>query len=340
MWRQKAADQTFLAHVETALQTLTVIEAANAEDEALAIAVALREAVHEGKTAALVTPDRALGHRVLAALKRWDIAAEDSGGDALADTPAGTFARLAAEAALGGLAPVTLLALLKHPLLADRHRSRHRDARTRDPARAASASGRARACARATDFPRPARQIPQRRQGRSAPLRSAHSLKRRRAPNSRRSRRRARRGTGVAGKPRHCGAPAQRACRSSSRRHRRLRRRRGLHGSRRNEARGRARRTGDKRRRGRLGGRAIRLRRAVCRSACRQGRAAARQDRFARAHPRPAGSASHRERSRRARRPGRRHLAAGKPHRCLAQPADAAQARPRSAGTPHRFIRP
>ena len=60
----------------------------------------------------------------------------------------------------------------------------------------------------------------------------------------------------------------------------------------------------------------------------------------ARAHPRPAGSASHRERSRRARRPGRRHLAAGKPHRCLAQPADAAQARPRSAGTPHRFIRP
>src|SRR5580700_7067883 len=117
MWRQKAADQSFLAHVETALHTLTVIEAANAEDEALAIAVALREAVHEGKTAALVTPDRALGHRVLAALKRWDIAAEDSGGDALADTPAGTFARLAAEAALGGLAPVTLLALLKHPLL-------------------------------------------------------------------------------------------------------------------------------------------------------------------------------------------------------------------------------
>src|SRR5579862_3887698 len=117
MWRQKAAEQAFVAHVETALQTLTVIEAANAEDEALAIAVALREAVHEGKTAALVTPDRALGHRVLAALKRWDITAEDSGGDALADTPAGTFARLAAEAALGGLAPVTLLALLKHPRL-------------------------------------------------------------------------------------------------------------------------------------------------------------------------------------------------------------------------------
>ena len=117
LWRQKAAEPAFEAHVATALETLTVIEAANAEEEALAIAVALREAVHDGKTAALVTPDRALGRRVLAALARWNIAAEDSGGDALAETPAGIFARLAAETALHGFAPVTLLALLKHPLL-------------------------------------------------------------------------------------------------------------------------------------------------------------------------------------------------------------------------------
>ena len=88
------------------------------EEEALAIAIALREAVaDEGTTAALVTPDRALARRVLAALARWNVAVDDSGGDALADTPAGVFARLAAEAALGGLAPVNLLALLKHPLL-------------------------------------------------------------------------------------------------------------------------------------------------------------------------------------------------------------------------------
>ena len=117
MWRQKAAEPEFEAHVATALETLTVIEAANAEEESLAIAVALREAVHDGKTAALVTPDRALGRRVLAALARWNIVAEDSGGDALAETPAGIFARLAAETALHGFAPVTLLALLKHPLL-------------------------------------------------------------------------------------------------------------------------------------------------------------------------------------------------------------------------------
>ena len=93
-----------------------MIEAANAEEEALAIAVALREAVDDpGKSAALVTPDRALARRVLAAMARWNVPVDDSGGDALSDTPAGVFARLAAEAALDGLAPVTLLALLKHP---------------------------------------------------------------------------------------------------------------------------------------------------------------------------------------------------------------------------------
>jgi len=101
----------------TGLDGLTAIEAASAEEEALAIAVALREAVHEGKSAALVTPDRALARRVMAALERWRIAADDTGGDPLAASPAGVFARLAADVALSGFAPVPLLSLLKHPLL-------------------------------------------------------------------------------------------------------------------------------------------------------------------------------------------------------------------------------
>jgi len=116
-WSKLAADRQFSANADAALESISVIEAANAEEESLAIAVALREAVQDGKTAALVTPDRALGRRVLAALARWNIAAENSGGNALIDTPAGIFARLAAEAALGRLEPVTLLGLLKHPVL-------------------------------------------------------------------------------------------------------------------------------------------------------------------------------------------------------------------------------
>jgi ATP-dependent helicase/nuclease subunit B len=103
--------------VLSALGEVAVIEAMNAEEEALAIAVVLREAMETpGKTAALITPDRGLARRVKAALARWSITADDSGGDALADTPAGRFAGLAAETALGGVPPVPLLALLKHPL--------------------------------------------------------------------------------------------------------------------------------------------------------------------------------------------------------------------------------
>jgi ATP-dependent helicase/nuclease subunit B len=109
-------DKTFAEQADRALAGISVIEAANAEDEALAIAVALREAEHERKSAALITPDRGLARRVLAALERWNVPVDDSAGDPLADAPAGLFARLVAEAAIGGLAPVTLLAMLKHPL--------------------------------------------------------------------------------------------------------------------------------------------------------------------------------------------------------------------------------
>ena len=112
-WRERLAEDA----IETALADIKVIETANADEEALAIAVALRETLQDThKTAALATPDRALARRVIAALERWDIAVDDTGGDALADTPAGRFARLIAEPAFGGLPPVTLLALLKHPL--------------------------------------------------------------------------------------------------------------------------------------------------------------------------------------------------------------------------------
>src|SRR4029079_13314911 len=94
------------------MTTLAVVEAPNSEMEALAIAVAMREARHLDKTAALVTPDRALARRVMAALTRWNLEFDDSGGDALMDTSAGIFARLAAEAAAKGLEAPTPLAAL------------------------------------------------------------------------------------------------------------------------------------------------------------------------------------------------------------------------------------
>ncbi len=162
-WQARTKSKEFDAAAAQALASLSMIEAANAEEEALAIAVALREAIEtKNKTAALVTPDRALARRVAAALERWQVKVDDSGGDSLADTPAGVFARLAADAALGGLEPVTLLALLKHPLLRlgakdGRAQRRHRDAGTRAAARPAPAPRQRRTCARTLHLPRQSR---------------------------------------------------------------------------------------------------------------------------------------------------------------------------------------
>jgi len=116
-WQERIGSDDFQNHLDQALPGITVIEAATAEEEALAIALTLREAMETpDKIAALITPDRALARRVLTTLERWQVAVDDSGGDSLSDNPAGIFARLAASVALGGCEPVPLLALLKHPL--------------------------------------------------------------------------------------------------------------------------------------------------------------------------------------------------------------------------------
>jgi ATP-dependent helicase/nuclease subunit B len=115
-WHRRLAEPEIVDRIARGMKELAVIEAPNPEMEALAIAVAMREARHLNKSAALVTPDRALARRVMAALGRWNLLFDDSGGDALMDISAGIFARLAAEAVGNGLEPPTLLALLKHPL--------------------------------------------------------------------------------------------------------------------------------------------------------------------------------------------------------------------------------
>jgi ATP-dependent helicase/nuclease subunit B len=95
------------------------LDCANPEEEARAIALALREALETpGRTAALVTPDRKLARRVTAELGRWAIAIDDSAGTPLSLTGVGTFLRLTATMIAEDVAPVPLLAALKHPLAA------------------------------------------------------------------------------------------------------------------------------------------------------------------------------------------------------------------------------
>ncbi|HET9398632.1 MAG TPA: PD-(D/E)XK nuclease family protein [Sphingomicrobium sp.] len=109
---------TRLSTVERRLTGIKVAELPDPASEAQAIAIALREAVEmPGRTAALVTPDRNLAARVSAHLQRWGIEADDSAGQPLSRMPGGTLLLAVAAAAVENLAPVPLLALLKHPLV-------------------------------------------------------------------------------------------------------------------------------------------------------------------------------------------------------------------------------
>jgi len=100
------------------LSAVRLMESAHPGEEAQAIAVLIRQALEQPeKRAVLITPDRALARRVVAHLRRWNIAADDTAGRPLPQTPAGRMLLLLADLAASELAPVPLLALIEHPLV-------------------------------------------------------------------------------------------------------------------------------------------------------------------------------------------------------------------------------
>ncbi|NUT00621.1 MAG: double-strand break repair protein AddB, partial [Sphingomonas sp.] len=107
-----------LRPAERRLTGIRVAELPDPAAEAQAVALAMREALETpGRTVALVTPDRTLAGRVSALLARWGIEADDSAGRSLSQLAPGTLLLSIASAASQDLAPVPLLALLKHPLV-------------------------------------------------------------------------------------------------------------------------------------------------------------------------------------------------------------------------------
>ena len=103
------------ASLAPALMNLTRCDCADIEEEAKVIALIFRATLERpGRTAALVTPDRELARRVAGLCRRWGLAIDDSAGRPLKETPAGHFLRLVGRCGATRLAPVDLLALLRH----------------------------------------------------------------------------------------------------------------------------------------------------------------------------------------------------------------------------------
>ena len=115
-WRQLADCKW----AEQATDGLRVIDCADVRQEALSIALIMRQVLETPeKTAALVTTDRNLARRVAAELARWEIKVDDSAGCPLHLTPVGAFLRLmAAACAEEDAIGIEKLSLLKHPFMA------------------------------------------------------------------------------------------------------------------------------------------------------------------------------------------------------------------------------
>ncbi len=100
------------------LAGVRLMDCADPQEEAQAIALLVRQALESPeRRIAVVTPDRNLAARVAAHLGRWNIAADDSAGRPLSQTPAGRLFLALADCLGERLAPVPLLAALGHPLV-------------------------------------------------------------------------------------------------------------------------------------------------------------------------------------------------------------------------------
>ncbi|WP_425074964.1 double-strand break repair protein AddB [Sagittula sp. S175] len=115
-----------LPDLPQAMQTVTLLEAPSLREEALAIALRLRQAAQDGTDAALITPDRMLTRQVTSALNHWGIIPDDSAGTPAQLTPPGRFLRLVAETFAKPLSADLMLSILKHPLChAGKDRGQH-----------------------------------------------------------------------------------------------------------------------------------------------------------------------------------------------------------------------
>ena len=105
-----------LGDLRAPTDTISVIEANSPRQEAMAIALLLRQAAEDGRTAALITPDRTLARRVTAVLDRWHMRPDDSAGRPLALSAPGRFMREVAGLFGAAVTAEALVTLLKHPI--------------------------------------------------------------------------------------------------------------------------------------------------------------------------------------------------------------------------------
>ncbi|MEM8937625.1 MAG: double-strand break repair protein AddB [Pseudomonadota bacterium] len=117
-WRDwAAAAKAAPDALKAALDGVSLVEAADEEEEAAVIALAMRGALEApSRTIALVTPDRNLARRAALKLRRWGLEVDDSAGAPLSGAARGGFLRLAAAWLTKPNDAASAISLMRHPL--------------------------------------------------------------------------------------------------------------------------------------------------------------------------------------------------------------------------------
>lgn len=102
---------------DTAVVGISRIYAPTLQDEARVIALLFRDTLEvKGKTAALITNDQNLASRVMGIMERWEVRLDNSSGKPLSEVTPCVFMRLIIRMVEEKMAPISLLACLKHPM--------------------------------------------------------------------------------------------------------------------------------------------------------------------------------------------------------------------------------
>ncbi|MDA1237735.1 MAG: double-strand break repair protein AddB [Proteobacteria bacterium] len=114
-----------LLNLSAATKNITILEAQSERSEALSIAIRIRKAIEDGISCSVITPNRTLARKISAALKHWDIEADDGAGLALSLSVSGRLFRKTAKLMSEKINAEGLITLLKHPLICFQDRGSH-----------------------------------------------------------------------------------------------------------------------------------------------------------------------------------------------------------------------
>ncbi len=114
---EQAVQQWPQANLKAGFQGLAVIKAAHPDEEALRLALLVREHLEDPhKTIAIICQDQGLQARITAQLARWQIIPNASTSKPLTQSPVGTLLQLVTRLLTQSFNATNLLCLLQHPL--------------------------------------------------------------------------------------------------------------------------------------------------------------------------------------------------------------------------------